>query len=55
MKDGRRLFNKVCSSRTRYNGFKVKEDKFQLNTRKKFVTVKVMRHGNREVLDTPSL
>lgn len=37
MKDGSRLFNKVCSSRTRDNGLKLKEDRFQLNTRNKFL------------------
>lgn len=53
MKDGSRLFNKVCSNRTR--GFKPKEGRFQPNTRQKFFTMRVVRHGDREVLDTPSL
>lgn len=55
MMDGSRLFTKVCSNRTRGNGFKLKEDKFQLNTRNNYFIVSVVRHGNREVLDIPSL
>lgn len=55
MKDGSRLFNEVCSNRTRGNGFKLKEEKFQLNTRKNYFTLRVVRHGNRELLDIPAL
>jgi len=46
------------SDRMRDNGFKLKESIFRLDTRKKFCTVKAVRHWNRfptEVMDVPSL
>ena len=57
-KEGGKLFRRVCGAGTRGNGLKLKKSRFTLDIRKKYFTVRVVRHWNRlpsGVVDAPSL
>jgi len=56
--EGSQLFTRVDNSRTRGNVFELKEERFRLGVRGKFLTVRVVRCWNRlskEAVDAPSL
>jgi len=57
-KDEDGLFTRVCSDSTRGNGSKLKEGRFRLDIRKKYFTMRVVKHWPRlprEAVATPSL
>jgi len=57
-KDGENIFSRACCNRTRRNGFKVREGRFRLDIRKKYFTMRVVKHWKRlprEVVEAPSL
>jgi len=55
---GEGLFSRAYNNRTSGNGFKLKEAGFRLDRKKKFFTIRVVKHWSRlpgEVVDAPSL
>ncbi|KFQ08740.1 hypothetical protein N330_13220, partial [Leptosomus discolor] len=57
-KGGEALFTRAYTDRRKDNGFKLKEGMFTLDVRKKFLTVRVVRHWKRlprEAVGAPSL
>ena len=56
--DGEGLFTRVSNDKARGNGSKLKEGGFRIDIRRKFFTMRVVKHWNmlpREAVDTPFL
>jgi len=43
-KNGENIFIRACCDRTRSNGLKLREVRFRLDRRKKYFTVRVVKH-----------
>jgi len=57
-KDGENIFSRASCGRTRSNGFKLREGRCRLEIRKKFFTMRMVKHWNRlsrEAVEAPSL
>ena len=56
--EGTNLFTAALETRTRNNGFKLRERRFHLNSRQHFLTVRAVRRWNKlplRVVETPLL
>jgi len=57
-KEGDNLFSKAYCDRARTNGFTLREGRLRLDIRKKFFTMRAVRHWHKlpgEVVEAPSL
>ena len=58
VEEGAKLFIEALETRTRSNGFKLRERKFHLNSRKHFLRGRAVRRWNKlppQVVESPSL